>query len=456
MRGHDILSRRIFRCSAADVCMRSSIHPIFALVAGLWWAVLVGWGADCGAAELADDVRRTMPTVTEAYEFLHQNPELGKQEFKAHEFIEARLRRIGFDTFEFSASAPTAVISVLETGRPGPVIALRAEMDARPLEPDTNEPASHQPRSTIAARMHNCGHDAHAAILLGTAELLFANKSKLSGKIVFLFQPAEETPGGADDIVHDGILSRLGVTRIFAAHAAPGLPVGTISLVAGPSLAGSNYFSIKLKGRGSHAAAPYDGDDILLLATHLVQELSYLPARRVDIANRPLVVSVTKLVADSGASNVLPTSAEIHGTVRAFEDPLAAQSGLSLEQMLHDQVTRFADQHRIDAVWTFRAGSPPTLNDVTLAAAIQTQLTSLWPGTLDTHPVKGMFSEDFAYYTKDIPALYFGLGIAKDGLGSSGVHTPEFTISADALPYGVQLLATLAQINSGGGKSWNE
>lgn len=250
------------------------------------------------------------------------------------------------------------------------MIALRAEMDARPLEAGVDEPVDHQPRSTIPAPMHNCGHDAHAAILLGTAELLFSKKDKVSGKIIFLFQPAEETPGGADDIVRDGILPRLGVQRIFAAHSAPGLAVGTISLAPGPSLAGSNYFNVKLTGRGSHAAVPYEGDDVLLLATHLVQQLSLLPARRVDIANRPLVVSVTKFVADGCASNALPTTAEIHGTVRAFEDPVSETTGLSLEQMLHDEVTRFAAANRISADWTFHVGSPPTVNDLALSADI--------------------------------------------------------------------------------------
>jgi amidohydrolase len=350
------------------------------------------------AKDLSADVADALPLVTQTYTYLHEDPELGKKEFKAHDFLLAQLKTLGFDRFVPSDEAPIAVIAVLDSGRPGPVVALRAEMDARPLETGVNEPRVHQPRSKIDGVMHNCGHDAHAAMLLGAASVLIRNKDKIAGKIVFLFQPAEETPGGADDIVHEKILTRLGVEKIFAAHSAPGLAVGSISASPGASVAGSNTFKVRLKGRGSHAAAPFEGDDIPLLTTHLVQRLSYLPARRLDIANRPVVVSVTKIVVDGPASNVLPTAGEISGTVRAFEDPSAAGEGkLPIQSLLKDEVDRFAVEHGITAEWEFHAGSPPTINDAQTFSELAAPLTLAWPGIFDTGPFRGMFSEDFAY-----------------------------------------------------------
>lgn len=401
---------------------------------------------------LNDAVVEAMPSVTEAYTFLHTHPELGKHEIQAHAFLKARLEALGFTDFIESASAPTAVIAVLDTGRPGPVIALRAEMDARPLGPGVNEPADHQPRSGTDGVMHNCGHDAHAAMLLGAAKVLRSRVDSLTGKIVFLFQPAEETPGGADDIVHDKILETLGVTAIFAEHSAPGLPVGTVAVSPGVIMAGSGYFSIKLKGRGSHAAEPSDGDDIGLLAASLALELSNLPARKLDIATRPAVVSITKLIADGGASNVLPSEAELSGTIRAFEviDQKPVPEQPSLASVLQEVVANFAAAHKISADWTFRHGSPPDTNDSQLFTRITAQLGSVWQGALNTSYSRAMTSEDFAYYSQRLPALYLSLGIAKDELGQAGVHTKDFTIHPDALPLGTRLMSLLGVLATTG------
>jgi amidohydrolase len=304
--------------------------------------------------------------------------------------------------------------------------------------------------------MHNCGHDIHTALLLGTAAVLFRNPDKLTGKVVFLFQPAEEVAGGADDIVAEGVLKALGVQKIFAQHVAPGMPVGTISLSPGTPLAGSSYFKLRLKGRSSHAATPFEGDDLPLLASKIVQELSNLPARRIDIANRPVVVSVTKVEAVGSASNILPSQAEISGTVRTFEDPMTSHDGnIPIADLLRLTVERFSTAVGVTHEWEFRRGAPPTTNDHRLFDQVAGALRGTWLGTFDTRPTRGMVSEDFGYYTQVYPALYFGLGIAKDGQGEAGVHTMEFTTSPAAFPYGVRLLVNLAQIGTIGTASWD-
>lgn len=403
------------------------------------------------ASNLDEEVMDALPQVRDAYEFLHAHPELGKQEQMAHAFIRDRLKTLGFTRFVESASAPTAVIAVLETGRPGPVIALRAEMDGRSLEEGLEEPEDHAPRSAVPGRMHNCGHDVHAAMLLGAAAVLKRRSDMLSGKIVFLFQPAEETPGGADDIIHDGLLSTLGVQRIFAQHVAPSLPVGALAVAPGAILAGSSYFEVTLKGRGAHAAAPWNGDDVGLLMTHLAQNLSYLPARRRDIANRPAVVSITQMTADGGASNALPAQAELKGTIRAFEDPQVGENELpSLTDHLKATVESFGKMNGVAATWSFRAGSPPTTNDAAVFDATIPILSSAWKGRIDTSPARGMFSEDFAFYTKSLPALYFALGVNGGKYGNAGVHTAEFTVHPDTLEYGTRLMVLLGLIGTTG------
>jgi len=407
------------------------------------------------AADLSASIEAILPRVSEAYEYLHRNPELGKKEFKAHDFLKSKLTAIGYTEFVASTKAPTAVIAVLDSGRPGPVIALRAEMDARPIGTNVSEPSTHDPRSEITGVMHNCGHDVHTAILLGAAELLRQNRRNIAGKVVFLFQPAEETAGGADDIVGEGILPRLGVEKIFAQHVAPGMPVGTIAISAGASLAGSSYFTVKLKGRESHAASPQDGDDMPLFAAGVARDLADFPARRLDIANRPVVISVAKLHSASEALNMIPGDAEISGTIRAFEDPQApATSGKSIEAMLVELLDGLTAARGIKYEWSLRLGSPPTVNNAALFDEAVRGLTGSWPGTLKTTPSRGMFSEDFAFYTRYHHALYFSLGIAQDGLGEVGVHKTDFTVHRDALRNGLTLMTLLAMIGTTGSAAW--
>lgn len=384
-------------------------------------------------------------TAMEAYRYLHENPELGGREYLAQAYLTEKLQSFGDIRIVKSEQAPTAVIGVFDTGRQGPTIALRSEMDARRLTVGTVEPQSHFPRSKINGLMHNCGHDVHSAMLLGAAERIVREPARFSGKIVFLFQPAEETPGGADDIVAEGILPDLGVEAIFAMHAMPGQKVGTAEITPGPALAGSNYFELRIKGDGSHAAAPFQGDDLPLTITRFVQELNHLPARRADIANRPFVLSVTRLIADSGAGNVIPTQAMIAGTVRAFEDIDARPDGQpSIRDLMTETMEGLAQAYGIEAELDLNKGSPPTINDASLIQRLAPVIREHWSGELKIVDWQGMFSEDFSYYTAAMPALYFSLGIAKDGAGEGGLHTPDFNIHPDTLTAGEDLFVAIA------------
>lgn len=398
------------------------------------------------------DASSAMPLVQSTYRYLHENPELGLQERLAHDHILSALQRLGGFTFHQipgtyhqATGLPTAIVAQLDTGRPGPCRALRAELDARRLN-DEDEPVNHDPRSTIPRRMHSCGHDAHAAMLLGAASYIRANQNNFTGRLVFIFQPAEEIAGGADDIVNSGLLTTLGVEAIFAQHCAPGLPVGSATVSRGATMAGSTTFELTITGRSSHAAVPFEGDDVAVVAAHFIDALATFPARHLDIANRPVVISPTELTTNASATNVLPTEASIRGTIRAFERLDQAPAGATpIATLLLAHLNDLARAYGVTVALRLTPGAPPNVNDDTLFDRAVVALGPTFRGNLSTPNYRGMFAEDFAFYTSAVRSLYFNLGIAKDGLGSGAIHTSAFTIHPDALEVGVRLLIAIAR-----------
>jgi N-acetylcysteine deacetylase len=402
-------------------------------------ASVIACGSQASGAEL----------VRETYVFLHSNPEIGKKEVEASQYISRRLKEFGGFRFEKVEKLPTAIVAVFDTGRAGQTRAFRAELDGRKLDPDVTEPATHSPRSTLDGFMHNCGHDAHAAMLIGAAEHLALNPNQFAGRLVFVFQPAEESAGGADDIVNNGVLARLGVTSIYAQHVAPGMPVGEISLSRGTPLAGSWTYELKLNGKASHAAVPFEGTDTAVVAAKLALELAAFPAHSSDIANEPAVISVSKIIADSPSVNALPESATITGTIRAFHDINVSSDPRQdpIIERLRNRLMTVGDAHGIKTELNVKSGAPPTHNDDMLFDKAVQALRSSWGARLTTPIYRGMFAEDFAFYTRSIPSLYFGLGIHKENLGDVGVHSPDFTLHPDALEQGVRLLIDLMKIS---------
>lgn len=373
------------------------------------------------------------------YECLHQHPELGKQEVRTSAYVRSWLRQTGYTRFYDVPGLPTAVITELDTGTPGPTIALRAELDARKTREATNLPFA-----ATNGLMHNCGHDAHTSILLQTATAL-RSRTDLRGKIIFIFQPAEETAGGADDIVDSGILQRLGVKALFALHVAPGVSVGTYELSPGPILAGSNYFTITLTGRASHAAAPFDGDDIITCTGGIITGLAGLLSRRTDQLQRPSLLSITSVTAgDVTTKNIIPPTATLAGTIRSFTSIEDATHAPSTRQVLTGYLSAAAAACRAQVQVDLHAAAPPTYNDTGLYDLLGARIAQRWKGSAGTQ-ARGMFSEDFSYYTTAIPSLYFSLGISKDGLGDQPVHTDQFTINEESLDAGVNLLTIIAE-----------
>lgn len=381
----------------------------------------------------------------DAYVYLHSNPELGKDLPKAHSYIVARLKALGGFTFDNVPSLPSAVIAILDSGKPGPTIALRADMDARRLDTG-DEPVSHNPRSQTPGLMHNCGHDVHSAMLLGAAAELREHPEKFTGKVIFVFQPAEEVKGGADEIVADGVLSRLGVRAIFAQHVVAGQPLGEVSVSQGSAMAGSNTFKLILRGTASHAAMPFEGADLGVTAAKVIVDLANLPARGWDVSNRPALISVTKIATSSTSINATPAEVTIEGTLRAFEPLGESTTTGTLNNLISTRAVALARVYGATAEWTVTPGTPPTVNDLETIRVLAADLPRVAGVKLTVSTERYMTSEDFAYYGQILPAVYFGQGIAKDGLGGVGVHQSEFTIHPDAIDNGVRLLVAVASL----------
>lgn len=379
--------------------------------------------------------------VHSIYTRIHLRPELGHHEFETSKLIRYELEQAGYTEFIDSPSLKTDVIAVLRTGRPGRTICLRAELDALEIFEDS----THKICSEIPGRMHACGHDAHAAMLLGAA-LELRQEPRLTGTVVFLWQPAEEVKGGADDIVRDSTLHKLGVENVYGQHVFPGLPVGVIRIAPGAVLAGSNYYSVTVTGRGSHAAYPHQGDDVPTCLANIVAGLTSLPARKMNVLEEPCVMSVTWIECDTSHTyNVLPQECSFGGTVRAYMDIAdTLQNGGTIEELMRDYITHTAQAYGCDAELKLRRGAPPTVNDPALCAEVLEAASEFPMLRADGESIKRMTAEDFSYYTREFPSLYFSLGIAKEGIGDAGLHTEQFEIHPDALEVGTRFLNWLA------------
>jgi amidohydrolase len=415
--------------------------PLFCVLSVAFLQALVPVGlCQTAPAWLNDEVKRVTPQVIADYKQIHEHPELGKEEVNTAALVRSEMERLGFSVFVPEPTLKTAVIAVLDSGKPGAVVVLRSELDARP----GTERVEVDYKSQDPEKMHSCGHDAHTAILLATADILVRHKAELKGKYVFLFQPAEETPGGADDIVNDKILEQLHANMIFAQHVTPGLPVGTMQVTPGPIMASSIYFTIRVHGSGSHAASPELGSDVIRVAAEVADGLSNFPARHFNVLDEPVVISITHFEAgQKNALNKIPEDAAFEGTIRSFV-PTGSTEAKKLFMRLEEYLSGMAAANHVSITPDWRSGSPVSINDPELYERLVPRLSKAWSGKLLTEGEKSMYSEDFAYYTKSFPSLYFSLGIS-DGLrGTHDVHTDEFDISLEALPAGVRFLVTLA------------
>ena len=381
-----------------------------------------------------------MPPVNRIAEFapdmkawrrhLHANPETGLDCHKTAAFVVERLRAFGVDEIH-EGIAETGVVAIIAGQGDGPVTGLRADMDALPMTEETG--AEHA--STVAGKMHACGHDGHTAMLLGAARYL-AETRNFAGRVALIFQPAEETIGGGRLMVEAGMMDRFGIEEVFAIHCDPSSPEGHFSTRPGPIMAAVDDFVITLTGRGGHAARPHSCIDPIPAAMGLGLAMQTIAARNTDPMDR-IVVSITQVHAGS-AMNVIPETAMIAGTVRTFSAEVRDMAEARIRALAEAHAAGSDLQVHID----YDRSYPATVNhadQTAFAAEVARELAGDAAVNADCAPVMG--AEDFSYMLEARPGAYLKLG---QGIGH-GVHHPKFDFNDDVAPLGASFLVKLLE-----------
>ncbi|NPA12660.1 MAG: amidohydrolase [Aquificae bacterium] len=368
---------------------------------------------------------------------IHMNPELSGQEFGTAKFVADLLREFGVDEVVENFGGTTAVVGLIK-GKHSETVALRADMDALPMEEKTDKPYA----SKVPKVMHSCGHDAHTSILLGAAKILTTLKEYLQGNVKLIFQPCEERHDcdGAKKLVEAGVLENPKVSAIFGMHVFPDLPVGYVGTREGNFLAFSDIFRVKIKGKGTHAARPHQGIDPVLIASQVVNAMHHVVSRRVDPLE-PAVLTIGKI--NGGfAENIIPDTVEIGGTVRAFDLELRKQFPVWIEDVVAGTTKAYGAGYEFQ----YEAGNPPVINDKrTTRFALSMMRQLLGDDKVVEIEKPSMGGEDFSEYLMKVPGTFIRLGVSNPEKGiKAPLHSPFFDIDEDALPIGSAVMSYLA------------
>ena len=358
---------------------------------------------------------------------IHAHPELAFNELRTAELVARELTRYGLEVH--CGLAGTGVIGVLRKGSGTRAIGLRADMDALPLQEKNDFPH----RSRDPGRMHACGHDGHTTILLGAARYLAEHRDDLDfdGTVFFIFQPAEESEGGAAVMIADGLFDRFPMEAVFGLHNWPGIPVGEMAVRPGPVMAGTCTFEVSVRGHGCHAAMPHQGVDTLVVSSQLVLALQTVVARNLHPCESA-VVSVTQIHAGE-AWNIIPDDAVLRGTIRSFN----AETQELVERAVERLCTGIASAFGAQISVRFDHRYPPTVNSVAQSEVCRQVATALLgPDKVRTNELPSMGAEDFAYMLREKPGCYVWLGNGP-GTGGCTLHNPHYDFNDEILPLGV-------------------
>jgi amidohydrolase len=381
---------------------------------------------------------------------LHAHPELGNREFRTAKIVAEHLRRLGLDEVKEQV-AHTGVIGVLKGGRPGPCVALRADMDALPVVEETDVPFKSTVRTTWngaeCGAMHACGHDTHVAILMGVAEILANVRKELRGTVKFIFQPAEELPpmgeeGGAQLMMKQGCLESPKVDAIFGLHITSKMHANTIGYRAGPLMASADQFRIFVRGNQTHGAQPWSGVDPIVVGSQIVMGLQTVVSRKMNLTEEPSVVTVGSFQAGN-RSNIIPDEAKMEGTIRAFDEKHRDDIHAFVEKI----ATLIAESGGAKAHVHFSRGYPVTVNDEQLTEwSVPVMKRVAGAGAVGVCP-KTCGAEDFAFYQQAVPGFFFFIGCTPKDQNckyAASNHSPRFYVDESGLKLGVRAMATLA------------
>jgi amidohydrolase len=386
--------------------------------------------------------------VVEWRRHFHQYPELSNREFETAKVIEAHLRDLGLEVE--TGIAHTGVVALLHGGKPGPVVGLRADMDALPVRERVDIPFASEVEAEylgeIVPVMHACGHDTHMAILMGVAQMLTEVKEEIPGTIKFIFQPAEEgTPpgedGGAEMMVEEGVLKNPDVDVIFGLHISSQTPIGHINYRPGGIMAASNRFSIDVKGVQTHGARPWGGVDPIVASAQIINNLQSIVSRQTELTKEAAVITVGIMRAGV-RNNIIPEEAYMEGTIRTLDTDMQEK----LFEQMHRTVMYTAKSFGAEAELTIYDGYPVTYNDPDLTAMMAPTLERV-AGQGKAHVVNAITgAEDFSFFQQNIPGLYFfigGMPADMDPADAAPHHTPDFYIEEEGMKTGLRAMANL-------------
>ncbi len=387
--------------------------------------------------------------VIEWRRHFHQYPELSNREFKTADKIAAILKELGLQVE--TGVAHTGVIGLLDTGRPGPTIGLRADIDGLPVVERVDVPfASKEETEYLGEKvgiMHACGHDTHISMLLGAAKILTQIQDQLKGKIVFVFQPAEEgapagEEGGAELMVKEGLIEKYGIEVMFGQHISSGMDVGTVRYKLGGIMASVNSMIIKVKGKQTHGSRPWRGIDPVTVSAQIILGMQTIVSRQMDLTKEACVISVGK-IKGGFRSNIIPEEVEMHCTIRALDNDMREDI---LKRIRHT-VTNIAEASGAEAEIDINSGYPITFNDHELTRKM---LPSLYKAAGEDKVIvmkARTGAEDFSFFAQEVPGMFFFVGgkpLDVDELDASAHHTPDFFIDESGLITGVKTMTQLS------------
>lgn len=413
------------------------------------------------AAQAAEPARdwadKLASQVTAWRRDIHQHPELGNHEQRTAKLVATQLKKLGYDVR--TGIAVTGVVGILRGAKPGPKIAIRADMDALPVSEEIDLPFASKVRSTYGGKdvgvMHACGHDAHTAMTLGVASALAGMKNELAGEVMMIFQPAEEGPppgekGGASRMLAEGLFADFKPEAVFGMHVFYTLHAGQIGVREGPLLAGSDRFHISVIGRQTHGAQPWRGVDPVVTGAAIVSQAQTIVSRQIDISRLPAVVSFG--IFQSGVRyNIVPDRAELEGTIRTFDESMRQDVFARLKRTAENVAS--AQGARVEVEIPADVGNPVTVNDPALTRRTRISLEHAVgeENVIDMPP--NMVAEDFAYYAKEVPGMYFLVGSVsptQDLASAAPNHSPKFFLDEAALTVGMRAMLQVALDSLGG------
>ena len=392
---------------------------------------------------------KVMPQVIEWRRFIHQHPELSNREFNTSKLVAEQLRKFGGIEVR-TGIAKTGVVGVLKGALPGPVIGLRADMDALPVTERTDVPF----KSTVTSEyngqtvgvMHACGHDSHVAMLLGTAQVLSSMKDKIKGTVVFIFQPSEEgapvgETGGAIDMVKEGVMDNPKIDAVFGIHINAQKEIGTITYKSGAFMAASDWFTIKVKGKQTHGSQPWMGIDPIAVATQIYTGLQMIVARESELTKAPVVITIGKINAGV-RENIIPEELTMAGTIRTLDSAMQKD----VHQKIKLTAQKIAESMGATAEVTIETKTLVTYNTPDL---VKKMLPSLQKAAGASNVIESDWTtggEDFSYYGTKAPAFFFNVGGMPKGMDpkkTAAHHTPDFYIDDSRLDVGVKAFCNI-------------